>query len=113
MALKHCPRVIRKFRSFLFVLVLVVVAVTGYCLYEAATMTQDTAKDHIQIVFAEECVRHGLNPKDFQGPFIKNGDFWHYEFYWNEVKTGQLALGLIQFFPLQSDIWFLGQESKL
>jgi hypothetical protein len=89
-----------------------VVLLLGGCLVEVLATTPDSAKRHIQLVFEEECRQKAVNAQDYNGPFLKAEDFWHHEFYWvNEHGRGS-ALGLVQFFPLQSEIWFLEAGSK-
>lgn len=104
--------VIWALRTFIAI-VSIVLILFGAGLYERLTTNQEAAERHIQVVFVEECNRRGLNKMDFQGPVLRKSDFWHYEFYWKDVKTTRMVLGQVQFFPIQSDIWFLDQGSKI
>ncbi len=91
--------------SILFVLL-------GAEIYQRITTTEEAAARHIQEIFRDECTKNKIDEKEFQGPFLKNESFWHYAFYWKNIKTERVVLGQVQFFPLQSDIWFRDQGTQ-
>jgi hypothetical protein len=85
----------------------------GAAFWERLTQDKVTAGRHIQVIFAEDCRQQGLNSDDFDGPFLMKSDFWHYEFYWKNRKADQFVLGVVQFFPIRSEVWFLTPGSKI
>lgn len=84
-----------------------------FSLVEFLSATDETIKGHIQVLFEDRCVQNVLNKSDFEGPIIKNKDFWHYEFYWKNRSTQQIALGLVEFFPIRSEVWFLEPGARI
>jgi hypothetical protein len=85
----------------------------GVGLFELLSTSDESAKQHIQVVFEDECLQKGLNKNNYEGPYIKRKDFWHYEFFWKNSHNAQFVLGQIQFFPIQSEIWFLEPGAKI
>jgi hypothetical protein len=91
--------------------VLAILLATGF--YTLLSTGEIQAKDHAQLVFAEECGRQGVVAAEYQGPFLMHKTFWSYQFYWRNKENDRLALGLIQFFPMQTEIWFLPPGAKI
>lgn len=85
----------------------------GVGLFDLLSTSDESAKRHIQIVFEDECLQKELNKNNYEGPYIKRKYSWNYEFYWKDSYSMQFVLGQIQFFPLQSEIWFLEPGAKI
>jgi hypothetical protein len=91
----------------------IIILFFGVGLFELLSTNDQSAKRHIQVVFEDECAQKGLNRNDYEGPYLKRKDLWRYEFYWINSHNAQLVLGQVQFFPIQSEIWFLEPGAKI